>query len=51
MSADFLTTILTPGLPAAAIPQFAAGLVYEFIGVNNLEAFEGCWSGGKQIET
>lgn len=25
--------------------------MYEFVGDNHLEAIEGCWTGGKQIET
>jgi hypothetical protein len=37
-------------MPVSAVPQFIAGLIYEFVGDNNLEAIEGCYTGGKEIE-
>jgi len=50
-SADFLTKILTPGLPANAVPKIISGFMYKFVGDNNLAAVEKCFSGGKGIET
>lgn len=49
-SADFLTKILTPGLPAGAIPKVLAGFLYKFVGDNNLAVVEKCFSEGKNIE-
>ena len=34
------------GLPAEAIPDFIAGLIYGFTGDNDLEEIEACYSGG-----
>lgn len=46
-SADFLTKMLTPGLPASAVPKFLAGFVYKFVGDNHLAEIEGCVTGGE----
>jgi len=51
-TADALVKLIGPvpanavGLPATAIPDFIAGLIYGFTGDNDLEEIEACYSGG-----
>jgi len=49
-SADFLTKLLTPGLPASIIPQFISGFLVEFVKAENLNNLEACYAGTKPLE-
>lgn len=48
-TSDFLTQVLTKGMPVKAVPEFIAGFMYKFAGENNLDAITGCWNGGHDI--
>jgi len=46
-SADFVTKLLTAGLPTGAVAEFVAGFLYRFVGDNNLTEVKECWTGGE----
>jgi len=48
-TSDFLTKVLTKGMPTKAVPDFIAGFMFKFVGVNNLDYISGCVNGGEDI--
>ena len=50
-SGNFLTALLTPGMPLGAIPKFFEGFVPQFVKDENLVGIEGCYTGGKDVAT
>jgi len=36
-------------MPTKNIPKFIGGFLYEFVGINNLDFIEGCFTGGAKM--
>lgn len=50
VTADFLTKVLTPGIPASSIARILEGFLYGFVKAENLHGIEGCVHNGRGME-